>query len=223
MTATRQTLGRFVEQTGMLVLDFTRHFAYRAVSQGAPLSSLVGNSFCFRDSGHAYIYVESNETDGPGGIVNNKLWFYLDAVTMPCKGALIFAKSPGNSSHGLAGDRSSSLGLCSKPSQPRTALVKWFRRLDSIPAQRADRKSLGGVVNSLPTDHPGHHLIAQGRIHSFVALILRRPLRLEYVPTRGLQPQLFSIWNIVCGGHQRQIGWKNYRGILAAQTVGMAG
>jgi len=86
------TLGRFVAQTGMPVLDFTRHFAYRAVSQGAPLSSLVGNGFCFHDSDHAYIYVESNDTDGPGGIVNNKLWFYLDAITMPCKGALIFAK-----------------------------------------------------------------------------------------------------------------------------------
>ncbi len=130
--------------------------------------------------------------------MNNKLWFYLDAVTMPCKGALIFAKSPGNSSHGLAGDRSSSLGLCSKPSQPRTALVKWFRRLDSIPAQRADRKSLGGVVNSLPTDHPGHHLIAQGWIHSFVALILRLPLRLEYVCRREAFSHSFSQSGISC-------------------------
>jgi alpha-amylase len=86
------TLGSFVGQTGMAVLDFTRHFAYRAVSQGAPLSTLVGNGFCFHDPDHAYIYVESNDTDGPDGIVNNKLWFYLDAVTMPCKGALIFAK-----------------------------------------------------------------------------------------------------------------------------------
>jgi alpha-amylase len=86
------TLAYFVEQTGMPVLDFTRHFAYRAVSQGAPLSSLVNNGFCFRDPDHAYIYVESNDTDGPDGIVNNKLWFYLDALTMPCKGALIFAR-----------------------------------------------------------------------------------------------------------------------------------
>lgn len=86
------TLAAFVQQTGMPVLDFTRHYAYRAVSQGAPLSSLVGNGFCFHDSDHAYIYVESNDTDGPDGIVNNKLWFYLDAMTMPCKGALIFAK-----------------------------------------------------------------------------------------------------------------------------------
>lgn len=62
------------------------------MSQGAPLSSLVGNGFCFHDPDHAYIYVESNDTDGPDGIVNNKLWFYLDAMTMPCKGALIFAK-----------------------------------------------------------------------------------------------------------------------------------
>jgi alpha-amylase len=86
------TLGSFVQQTGMAVLDFTRQFAYRAVSQGAPLSTLVGNGFCFHDSDHAYIYVESNDTDGPNGIVSNKLWFYLDAITMPCKGALIFAK-----------------------------------------------------------------------------------------------------------------------------------
>ena len=86
------TLGSFVEHTGMAVLDFTRHFAYQAVSQGAPLSTLVGNGFCFHDPDHAYIYVESNDTDGPYGIVNNKLWFYLDAITMPCKGALIFAK-----------------------------------------------------------------------------------------------------------------------------------
>jgi alpha-amylase len=86
------TLSRFVEETGMAVLDFTRHFAYRGVSQGSPLSSLVGNGFCFHNPDHAYIYVESNDTDGPDGIVNNKLWFYLDAMTMPCKGALIFAK-----------------------------------------------------------------------------------------------------------------------------------
>ncbi len=87
-----QTLERFVAETGMPVLDFTRHFAYRAVSQGAPLSSLVGSGFCFHDPEHAYIYVESNDTDGPDGIVNNKLWFYLDALTMPCRGALIFSK-----------------------------------------------------------------------------------------------------------------------------------
>jgi alpha-amylase len=86
------TLGSFVQQTGMAVLDFTRHFAYRAVSQGAPLSSLAGSGFCLQDPDHAYIYVESNDTDGPYGIVNNKLWFYLDALTIPCKGALIFAK-----------------------------------------------------------------------------------------------------------------------------------
>ena len=87
-----QTLGRFVAETGMPVLDFTRHFAYRAVSQGAPLASLVDSGFCFHDPDHAYIYVESNDTDGPEGIVNNKLWFYLDALTMPCRGALIFSK-----------------------------------------------------------------------------------------------------------------------------------
>lgn len=86
------TLAWFVEQTGMPVLDFTRHYAYRGVSQGAPLSSLVNNGFCFRDPDHAWIYVESNDTDGPYGIVNNKLWFYLDALTMPCKAALIFAR-----------------------------------------------------------------------------------------------------------------------------------
>jgi Domain of unknown function (DUF1939) len=86
------TLRSFVDQTGMAVLDFTRHFAYRAVSQGAPLSTLVDNGFCFHDSDHAFVYVESNDTDGPDGIVNNKLWFYLDALTMPCKGALIFAR-----------------------------------------------------------------------------------------------------------------------------------
>jgi hypothetical protein len=86
------TLASFVQQTGMPVLDFTRHFAYRAVSQGAPLSTLAGNGFCFQNPDHAYLYVESNDTDGPDGIVNNKLWFYLDALTMPCKGALIFAK-----------------------------------------------------------------------------------------------------------------------------------
>lgn len=85
-------LGSFAGQTGMAVLDFARHFAYRAVSEGAPLSTLAGNGYCFSDSDHAYIYVESNDTDGPYGIVNNKLWFYLDALTMPCKGALIFAK-----------------------------------------------------------------------------------------------------------------------------------
>jgi alpha-amylase len=86
------TLASFVRQTGMAVLDFTRYFAYRAVSQGAPLSTLASNGFCLQDSEHAVIYVESNDTDGPNGIVNNKLWFYLDALTMPCKAALIFAK-----------------------------------------------------------------------------------------------------------------------------------
>lgn len=86
------TLNRFVEQTGMPVLDFTRHFTYRAVSQGAPLSTLAENGFCLWNPDKAYVYIESNDTDGPGGIVNNKLWFYLDALTIPCKGALIFSK-----------------------------------------------------------------------------------------------------------------------------------
>lgn len=85
-------LASFVQQTGVAVLDFTRHYAYQAVSQGAALSTLVNNGFCFQDSDHAIIYVESNDTDGPNGIVNNKLWFYLDALTMPCRAALIFAK-----------------------------------------------------------------------------------------------------------------------------------
>jgi hypothetical protein len=86
------TLGNFVQQTGVAVLDFTRHYAYCAVSQGAPLATLVGNGFCFQDPDNAVIYVESNDTDGSSGVVNNKLWFYLDALTMPCKAALIFAK-----------------------------------------------------------------------------------------------------------------------------------
>lgn len=85
-------LDRYVRETDMAVLDFTRYYAYRAVSQGASLSTLVGNGFCFWNPDHAYVYVESNDTDGPYGIVNNKLWFYLDALTMPCKAALIFAK-----------------------------------------------------------------------------------------------------------------------------------
>lgn len=84
-------LQRFVKQVGMPVLDFTRHFAYRAVSQGASLRSLPGNGFCFWDPDHAWVYVESNDTDGEFGIVNNKLWFYLDALTIPCKAALIYA------------------------------------------------------------------------------------------------------------------------------------
>jgi alpha-amylase len=85
-------LASFVQQTGMPVLDFTRYYAYRAVSQGAPLSTLAGNGFCLQDSEHAIVYVESNDTDGPYGIVNNKLWFYLDALTMPCHAAMIFAR-----------------------------------------------------------------------------------------------------------------------------------
>jgi alpha-amylase len=85
-------LASFVQQAGMAVLDFTRHYAYQAVSQGAPLYTLKDNGFCFHDSNNAYVYVESTDTDGSGGIVNNKLWFYLDALTMPCRGALIFAK-----------------------------------------------------------------------------------------------------------------------------------
>jgi alpha-amylase len=85
-------LAAFVQQTGVAVLDFTRHYAYQAVSNGAPLSTLVNNGFCFQDSNHAVIYVESNDTDGSNGIVNNKLWFYLDALTMPCRAVLIFAK-----------------------------------------------------------------------------------------------------------------------------------
>lgn len=85
-------LASFVKQTGMAVLDFTRQFAYRAVSQGAPLSTLAANGFCFQDSERSFLYIESNDTDGPNGIVSNKLWFYLDALTMPCKAVLIFAK-----------------------------------------------------------------------------------------------------------------------------------
>jgi hypothetical protein len=85
-------LASFVQQTGMAVLDFTRYYAYHAVSRGAPLSTLAGSGFCLQNPEHAVVYVESNDTDGPDGIVNNKLWFYLDALTMPCKAALIFAK-----------------------------------------------------------------------------------------------------------------------------------
>jgi alpha-amylase len=85
-------LNSYVQQTGMAVLDFTRHYAYQAVSQGAPLSLLASNGFCLWDSDHAIVYVESNDTDGANGIVNNKLWFYLDALTMPCRAALVFAK-----------------------------------------------------------------------------------------------------------------------------------
>jgi alpha-amylase len=85
-------LSDFVRQTGIAVLDFPRYYAYQSVSQGAPLSTLANNGFCLRDSEHSVIFVESNDTDGPNGIVNNKLWFYLDALTMPCKAALVFAK-----------------------------------------------------------------------------------------------------------------------------------
>jgi hypothetical protein len=86
------TLASFVAQTGMPVLDFTRHFAYVNVSSGGSLAALASTGFCLQDSDHAIVYVESTDTDGPGGVVNNKLWFYLDALTMPCKAALIFAK-----------------------------------------------------------------------------------------------------------------------------------
>lgn len=85
-------LANFVQQTGMPVLDFPRYYAYQAVSRGGPLYLLASNGFCLEDSGHAIVYVESNDTDGPDGIVDNKLWFYLDALTMPCRAALIFAK-----------------------------------------------------------------------------------------------------------------------------------
>jgi len=86
------TLASYVQQTGMAVLDFPRHFAYCSVSQGAPLSVLVNTGFCLQDSEHAVIFIESNDTDGANGVVNNKLWFYLDALTMPCRAALVFAK-----------------------------------------------------------------------------------------------------------------------------------
>jgi alpha-amylase len=85
-------LASFVRQTGIAVLDFTRYYAYQSVSQGAPLSMLSNNGFCLRDAEHAVIFIESNDTDGPNGIVNNKLWFYLDALTMPCRAVLVFAK-----------------------------------------------------------------------------------------------------------------------------------
>jgi alpha-amylase len=85
-------LAGYVQETGIPVLDFTRHYAYQAVSQGAPLSTLASNGFCLQDAGNAVVFVESNDTDGSQGIVNNKLWFYLDALTMPCRAALIFAK-----------------------------------------------------------------------------------------------------------------------------------
>ena len=84
-------LASFVEQTGMAVLDFPRHFAYRSVSQGASLRVLPGNGFCFRDPGHAWVFVDNFDTDGASGVINNKLWFYLDALTVPAKATLIYA------------------------------------------------------------------------------------------------------------------------------------
>ncbi len=83
-------LGRFVQQTGMPVLDFTRHFAYVGVSNGESLRSLPGSGYCFRDPDHAVVYVESNDTDGEYGVKFNKLWFYLDALTVPAKGSLVY-------------------------------------------------------------------------------------------------------------------------------------
>jgi alpha-amylase len=85
-------LASFVQQVGMPVLDFPRFFAYRDVSRGAPLSDLATRGFFLQDPEHAVIFVESNDTDGSNGIVSNKLWFYLDALTMPCRAALVFAK-----------------------------------------------------------------------------------------------------------------------------------
>lgn len=85
-------LANFVRLTSMPVLDFPRYYAYQNVSRGGPLSTLATEGFFLKDPDHAVLYVESNDSDGPDGVVNNKLWFYLDALTMPCKAALVFAK-----------------------------------------------------------------------------------------------------------------------------------
>lgn len=91
-TGNPDELQSFVTQTGCAVYDFQQYFAYRDVSGGANLRRLVYSGFNSRDPSNSILYVESNDSDGPNGVINNKLWFYLHALTIPCKGTCIFAK-----------------------------------------------------------------------------------------------------------------------------------
>ncbi|SEB38903.1 alpha-amylase [Terriglobus roseus] len=90
-TGDMNELDAFWRQVGIPVIDFPYHYACRDVSNGAGFGRLVDSAYADRNPEGAYRYVESLDTDGPGGVVNNKLWFYLHGMTTPCKGFRIYA------------------------------------------------------------------------------------------------------------------------------------
>lgn len=84
-------LDRFWNTFKVPLIDFPGHYAYRDVSNGASFKRLIGSAYADRNPDAAYRYVESMDTDGSGGIINNKLWFYLHGMTSPCKAFRIYA------------------------------------------------------------------------------------------------------------------------------------
>jgi len=80
------------QQSGLPVFDFGSHFAYRAVSQGAGLDALVyTDRYCHVNPGAAVPFVENHDTDGAGGVINFKGWFYLDVCTQAALACCIYA------------------------------------------------------------------------------------------------------------------------------------
>jgi hypothetical protein len=90
-TGDTEKLDRFWRTFKVPVIDFPYHYACRDVANGASFRRLVGSAYADRNPDGAYRYVESLDTDGPNGIINNKLWFYLHGMTSPCKVFRIFA------------------------------------------------------------------------------------------------------------------------------------
>lgn len=82
----------YIAQTGFNIYDFLLHYIYRNISNGAPLSQLTQSTLATTHPDKTFAYVESHDTDGSNGIVNNKLWFYLHCITSPCKARVVFAK-----------------------------------------------------------------------------------------------------------------------------------
>lgn len=73
------------------VIDFPAHYTYRNISNGGSFKELVGGAFADVNPSGAYRMVENMDTDGDGGVVNNKLWFYLHGMTTPCRGFRVYA------------------------------------------------------------------------------------------------------------------------------------
>jgi hypothetical protein len=93
MAGTNAEFDSYNRQTNMSVIDFGSHWAYVSVSNGAGLDALVTTErYCHANPGASMIVVENHDTNGPNGIVNNKGWFYFDALTQNAQAVFIYGE-----------------------------------------------------------------------------------------------------------------------------------